>query len=677
MVNVFSRAVSFFLCLAMIGPAFAHNETSGVMMEITVLGSKPQTAASSQVMRDRDFQLRSMIHPTDILKVTPGLYTGQHAGGGKANQYFLRGFDADHGTDIALWVDGMPVNNVSHAHGQGYADLHFVIPELIEKVEVHKGPYFVEYGDFATAGAVRLDTRKIFTENMMSFTVGSFDTYRYFNVVTSKESPFKPTLAAEIYSSNGPFDNPERLKRYNLFFRSSFVETSRSSLALTLMSYGSGWNGSGQIPLREVEAGRLDRFGSIDPSEGGNSQRHSASLSYASKPRDGDEWKASAYLIHYRLALFSNFTFFANDPVNGDQIEQDDQRATAGFQSTYRIERDALGKTWATVFGVQARNDSVHTELNNTVNRQRLSQVVDADIREGSLAAYLQEEVTPITWLRLIGGVRADYYGFDVEDHLQVLPAAATTGTAQDYIVSPKGNAILTPKENWDIYLNYGEGFHSNDARGVVQVVDPVTPLTKARGYEAGSRVKVWDRWDVAFALWRLDLDNEIVWVGDAGTTEPRGKTKRYGIDGEIRYAVLDGLWADLDITHSKARFVSNAGNGDAVALAPTLTISGGLVVKHPSGFFGSFRVEHLDDRPATEDESLTAEGFTVFNLTSGFSRGSWEVRLDIPNLFNENWREAQFANDSRLVFEPSPVTDIHFVPGAPRSYLGTVRYYF
>jgi outer membrane receptor protein involved in Fe transport len=669
------RALGGWLCIA--GAAAGAHETPAVMMELTVTAPKPQTAASSQVIRDKDLGMRPIIHPTDILKVTPGLYTGQHAGGGKANQYFLRGFDSDHGTDVALWIDGMPVNNVSHAHGQGYADLHFVIPELIEKVEVHKGPYFVEYGDFATAGAVRLNTRRVFTENMASFTGGSYDTYRYLNIVTSKESPLKPTLAAEIYGSDGPFDHPERLKRYNLFLRSSFIETPDSSMSLTLMSYGSGWNGSGQVPLREVEAGRLSRFGSVDPSEGGNSQRHSASLLYMSRPREGEEWNASAYLINYRLSLFSNFTFFANDPVNGDQIEQDDRRVISGFQSSYRMAREALGRTWTTVIGVQGRSDSIETQLNNTVNRRRVSQMADADIREGSLGAYLQEEVSPVSWLRLVGGVRADYYGFDVEDNLQVLPSSGTTGTAQDYLFSPKGNAIITPQENWDIYLNYGEGFHSNDARGVVQSENAVTPLTKARGYEAGSRVKFFERLDVAIALWRLDLDSEIVWVGDEGTTEARGKTKRYGIDGEIRYRVLDWLWTDFDITQSQARFVSNAGNGDAVALAPTRTISGGLSARHASGFFGSFRAEHIADRPANESETLTAKGFTLFNLTSGFRKGRWEVRLDVPNLFNANWREAQFANESRLSSEPDPVEDIHFVPGAPRTYLGTLRYYF
>lgn len=648
-------------------------------LEITATAPPPYTAASSQDIRDRDLKLRPISDPSDIVKVTPGLYTGQHAGGGKANQYFLRGFDADHGTDIAFWLDGMPINMVSHAHGQGYTDLHFIIPELIERVQVNKGPYFTEYGDFATAGAVRMETRSLVDESQSAVEGGSFGHYRAMQILANNTSRFKPVMAAEIAGQNGPFDNPEKLQRYNLFFRSSLWDEPQSRLTLSLMSYGSGWHGSGQIPLREVLAGRLDRFGSIDPSEGGNSQRHSLSLQYRSEPRPNEEWTASAYAIQYRLALFSNFTFNLNDPVNGDQIEQDDQRWITGFNSAYRFNREALGRTWSTTFGIQSRNDQIHNELNHDKDRQRLDQRVNSDIREGSLAAYIQEDVHVLPSLRLVAGLRADYMGFDVEDKLNVSPSTATnqSGTQQASLLSPKANLIWSPRKGWDLFLNYGEGFHSNDARGIVQRVDSVTPLTKARGYELGTRAELWRRWNVAVSLWRLDLDSEIVWSGDEGTTETSGATRRYGIDAELRGQLLPWLWTDFDITRSKARFVSNAGNGDAVALAPTTTMSAGLSAQHSSGFFGSFRADHIAERPAIEDESLKAEGFTLFHLSTGYRYQHWEFTLSVQNLFNTTWREAQFANESQLASEPGPVTDIHFVPGTPRQFQGGVRYFF
>lgn len=674
------RLVFFSLHFLAQAPVWSMNtEDSKEMPEVVVNAPLPYTAASSQVIRDRDLKLRGIIQPSDIIKVTPGLYTGQHAGGGKANQYFLRGFDADHGTDVAFWLDGMPINNVSHGHGQGYTDLHFIIPELVDRVEVNKGPYFTEYGDFATAGAVQMRTRTDVPENYVYGFGGSFGTYRMLNVLTLPKSEHKPVFAAEVSGQDGPFVHPEGLQRYNLFFRTSFWNKPASDLSLTLMSYGSGWHGSGQIPLREVQAGRLDPFDSIDSTEGGNSQRQSASLLYKARPNGRDEWTTSAYAINYRLALYSNFTFYARDPVNGDQIEQNDQRVTLGAQSAYRIERDALGTTWKTTFGAQTRHDKIHNELNYDIARQRLSQAVNADIRQGSLATYAQEEVVPTSWFRIVAGLRADYYGFDVEDKLNVAPSTATntSGVKQASIISPKANFIFTPLQNWDIYLNYGEGFHSNDARGIVQAQNAATPLTKARGYEVGSRTRLFERLDLAVALWRLDLDSELVWSGDAGGTEDSGRTKRYGIDAELRYQVLDWLWSDFDITQSKARFVNNAGNGDAVALAPTRTISGGLSAMHSSGLYGSLRCEHIGERPAIEDESLTAEGFTLFDFSSGYRRKNWEFTFYVKNLFNTTWRQAQFANESQSRGEAAPVNDIHFVPGEPRGYYGGVKYYF
>jgi outer membrane receptor protein involved in Fe transport len=642
----------------------------------TAVRNRPVNPFNAQVIRDRDLSLRMMLDPADVVKVTPGLFVGQHAGGGKANQYFIRGFDIDHGTDLALWLDGMPINNVSHAHGQGYADLHFLIPEIIENVEVDKGPYYAEFGDFATAGAVRLDTREAFKENRVSGAAGMFGTYRTLALLTLKDAPMKPMIAAEVFRSDGPFRNPEDMERYNLFLKTPLVRDEATRLDLTLMGYGAGWNGSGQIPERAVKAG-LDRFGSIDPSEGGSSQRHSASLDYSSLPSDREEWKASAYWIDYRLSLFSDFTFFARDPVRGDEINQRDDRTVAGLNASYKRKYGLGGMEASSAFGIGMRNDLIHNVLDYAEKRVVFDHAVDADVREGSLGAWFMQSLSPWKWLYLEAGVRGDHYGFDVADRLHPEGDSTLTGVKDASILSPKVNVVVTPAAGTDIYLNYGEGFHSNDARGIASKTDPARPLTKARGYEIGARTELLKRIDLAASLWKLDLDGELVWVGDEGGTEENGASERMGVDLEARVRILPWLWADFDMTKSTSEYVKNAGNGTAVALAPRLTWTGGLSWRHRSGFFGSLRGQHLDDRPADEAGDFTAQGFTVFDLGTGFRHGRYEVDVNVANLFDADWRTAQFENDSRLPGESAPVTDIHFVPGAPVNVQGVVKYFF
>lgn len=666
-------------------------------MRTTVTARRPFTAASSSTVRDQDFLLRPHPRPADILQVVPGFYVVQHAGGGKANQYFLRGFDADHGTDVALSVDGVPVNMVSHGHGQGYADLNWVIPELIERVEVRKGPYFAQDGDFATAGAVNLVTRRDFESSQLTLGGGSFDTWRGLFVAAPDVEGWSPVVAGQVYGTNGPFLNPERLQRYSLFTQVTRQVSDTSTLALALTSYGSGWNASGQIPLREVNAGRLDRFGTLNGTEGGNSQRHSAQATWRTLTRDGGEVNVMAYAVQYRLNLYSDFTFFSRDSVNGDMIEQNDRRTLLGFNAWYRFRRQWGGISFDTTLGTQLRSDTIDNGLSYDRARERLESVVDASIREGSLGLYAQEDITFTPWLRAVLGLRADSFGFDVEDHREDLatPDTKSSGVEQAARVSPKASLVLTPLPGTDVYLNYGHGFHSNDARGVVRLPEPVTPLTRARGYELGARTRLFERVDVAGSVFRLDLDSELVWVGDEGTTEGRGATRREGLEAEARLKVLPWLFADADVTVSRATYVQNAGNGDAVALAPTLILSGGMSARHPGGLYGRLGVLHLGDRPATEDRFLTARGFTRVDATLGYRGSFYEVNLSVQNLLDTGWREAQFANVSRLPSETGPEScpagtrpsgeagafegceDLHFTPGAPFNAQASVSLFF
>jgi TonB family protein len=612
-----------------VAAAPAEPTQSGSDQTTLVLAQRPISAASSMTVRERDFKLRPIGSVADILRVTPGLLVVQHAGGGKANQYFLRGFDADHGTDIAFSVDGIPINMVSHAHGQGYSDTSFIIPETVERIEITKGPYFAEQGDFATAGSVNLVTKRDFQHSSIGFGTGGSPGYgrpmfRGLLIASPKMGALRPMFAAEVGRTDGPFDNPERFDRYKLFNKVSLDVTSTSALSLGASSYAGGWFGSGQIAQREVVAGRLSRFGTHDPTEGGDSARHQVFASYRLRPTDNTELQAMAYLASYRVNL-----------------------------------------------------------------------------NETSVGAFAREEITFTKWLRAVGSGRADFFSFAVDDANEPVadPAARTTGVRSASQLSPKASVIVTPLATddvaLDVYGNYGHGFHSNDARGVVLARNAVTPLTRAVGSELGARARLFDRWDVAVTGWQLDLKSETVWIGDEGTTEAAGATRRYGIELETRFELTKWLAADLDLTATKAAFTQNAGNGASVALAPRHTWAGGLSARHPSGFRGGLRLYGISDRPATADYpapgSLVADGFTVFDLHAGYQHRRFDIALDVENLFDAHYKSAQFATTSRLPGEPptgapppagacgngsrvatsaagtfAGCEDIHFTPGYP-----------
>ena len=654
-------------------PSAREVTQSGPDQSTLVLGTKPISAASSFSVQDRDFQLRPVGSVQDILRVTPGLVTVQHSGGGKANQYFLRGFDADHGTDLALSIDGVPINLVAHAHGQGFADTNFIIPEVVERVEITKGPYFAQQGDFATAGAVNMVSRDQFEHSAAAFGVvgspghGSAG-YRGLVIASPRfqDVPLAATFAAEIGRQNGPFDNPEDWDKYKLFNKLTYDPTPTSSLSLTEMSYAGDWHGSGQIPARAVAQGLVGRFGSIDPDEGGNTARHQIALQYRLRPTETSELKAMAYLASYRFNLFSNFTLYLRDPENGDEIEQIDRRVFYGAKVSYRNLRHAGPVTFDTTIGGDMRSDDIHEELWDTLHRQQLAAVRSNDVHETFLAAYFNEEITPARWLRADLGGRADLLSFAVDDRLASTDAAPPAGGVGDaHQLSPKASLIFTPldrpRAQLDVYANYGHGFHSNDVRGLFGQ-PAVTPLARARAEELGARTRLLQRWDLAVALWQLDLASETVWNGDDGTTGVSDPTTRRGVEVETRYEVTPWLAADLQLSFTKSQFTTDRENGGGLALAPRQTWAGGLSGRHalgPGVARAGLRFYGIGDRPATDDGALTAPGFTQFDLHVGYRHRWFDVALDLENLLNADFRSAQFATVSRLRTEPgvgSPV---------------------
>ncbi len=605
-----------------------------------------RTSASSDDIRRRDLALRPRVRVGDALAAVPGLFVVQHAGGGKAYQYFLRGFDADHGSDVAMFVDGVPINMPTHAHGQGWIDPHFLIPELITGISASKGPYVARYGDFATAGAIDVRLADHAHESSATLQGGSFGSARAVVLFAPDlGDDWKTMLAGEVATANGPFVNPERFRKYNLFGRVTRLFP-RSSLALTVMSYAGRWNASGQLPLRAMAN---DPFGAIDPTDGGHTERHQLSGSY--RYREGaHEVNALAYAVRYRFQLFSNFTFFAGDPVNGDQIAQTDARTLGGAHFFYRYTRGAF----ATTVGLQGRHDEIGNGLFASTARVLRTTTTADRVSHTGLGAYLEEDARLLPFLRAVLGLRADRYDVRVR------------GKRRDdaLLVSPKLAVVLSPARFIDLFLNYGRGFHSNDARGAVTLLAP------ADSFEAGTRVRG-QRVELSAAVFRIDLASEMVWVGDAGTTEPKGPTRRLGAELGVRLKLAEFLFADADATFVRPRFLS----GEPIPLAPTRTLTAGLAFKHRSGAFGSVRVRAIAARPA--GDGLTAEGFTIVDASAGYRYRAFELALDVQNVLNSRWREVQFANASRLRGEREPQTDIHFTPGWPLTALLRLTAYY
>jgi TonB family protein len=631
-----------------------------------VLGRKPISAASSFAVRDRDFSLRPVDSVQDILRVTPGLVMVQHSGGGKANQYFLRGFDADHGTDVALSIDGIPINMVSHAHGQGFSDTNFIIPETVERIEITKGTYFANQGDFATAGAVNLVTRDDFEHSSFGFGAGGSPgdgapSYRGLLVASPKFESTKAFFAAEIGRQNGPFDNPEGWDRYKLFNKVTFEVTPTSSFTLGESSYSGNWNGSGQIPARAVDQGLIGRFGSIDPDEGGNTARHQLFVVYKLRPSENSDVQALAYVGTYRFNLFSNFTLYLDDPENGDEIQQIDRRTFYGGKVSYRIVHELAGVKFDTTMGADARSDDIHEELWHTAQRIELDPIRGNDVHETMVGAYVNEEITPFKALRVDLGGRADMLSFSVDNRLVTTdPTNPRSGVGDAHQFSPKASAVLTPLDrkdaDLDVYANFGNGFHSNDVRGVF-TTPSVTPLTRAIGEEVGARTRLFDRLDFAAAAWLLDLDNETTWNGDDGTTGVSPPTRRYGLELESRFEFTPWLAADANVTFTQSQFSTDHENGNGLALAPKQTWDGGLSARHPLGpgvARGGIRVYGIGDRPASDDGTIVAPGFTQVDLHLGYRTRRFDIAFDITNLLDGNFRSAQFDTVSRLRTDPA-----------------------
>lgn len=620
-----------------------------------------------KTISDLDIHLRPINNSQEVLRMVPGLFIGQHAGGGKAEQIFLRGFDIDHGTDISISVDGMPVNMVSHAHGQGYADLHWVIPELIQKVNFNKGPYFADKGNFTTAGFVDFKTKDYLENNFIKVEGGQFNTFRgvtAINLLKQKGDRRAQSLyfAGEGSFTKGFFESPQDFTRFNGTLKYHGSISHNSTLTSTLTGFTSKWDASGQIPNRAVESGLVGFYGAIDNTEGGKTSRHNASIELLTNLDNGAVVRNQLFYSKYKFELYSNFTFFKEDPVNGDQIRQKEDRNIVGYNGSYQKEAFLGSVKTETKAGIQVRYDDVNDiELTRTKSRTiNTADIMFGDINEMNAGAYWAQRFSVSRKLDITGALRADYFTNKYHDKLteQVLSSNST-------IVSPKINFNYRASDKVQLYLYNGRGFHSNDTRVAVQQAGRKV-LPPAYGTDLGGIFKVGNKVVLQTALWYLWLDQEFVYVGDEGVVEPGGQTKRYGYDLSVRYEVTKNLYADVDVSLANPRAQGVDKRESYLPLAPRFSSVGGLTYRKQYGFNGSLRYRFMDDRPANEDNSVVAKGYFVTDAAINYTKKKWEAGIAIQNLFDTKWKETQFDTESRLQNEPAPVSEIHFTPGSP-----------
>ncbi len=636
---------------------------------------QPKLSAMN-VISKIDLQTTPVNSSQEILRKVPGLFIGQHAGGGKAEQIFLRGFDIDHGTDIAISVDGMPVNMVSHAHGQGYADLHFVIPETVEKIDFGKGTYYASKGDFATAGYVAFQTKDKIEKSSIGIEIGQFNTMRtvgLFNLLGNQKTQ-SAYIATEYILTDGPFDSPQNFNRVNLLGKYSAILSDNSKFSILASRFSSKWDASGQIPQRLIDNGTISRFGSVDDTEGGNTSRTNFSASL-SKPIDENTFlKANAFYSNYQFELYSNFTFFLEDPINGDQIKQKENRDIYGMNAELNKKTKLNDVDVLLQFGGGFRADAIKdTELSHTLNRRTvLENIKLGDIDESNLFSYLNSEFN-FGKLMINPAIRLDYFKFNYQDKLTT---DYKTQSESKVKFSPKLNFIYSQNNNLQFFIKSGMGFHSNDARVVVQNSGKQI-LPTAIGTDIGTIWKPFPRLIVNSALWYLFLEQEFVYVGDAGIIEPSGKSKRMGAELGLRYQLNDWLYFDADANYTYARSIDEPKGQDYIPLAPDFTTTGGLSFQKVNGFSGGIRYRYLKNRPANEDNSIIAKGYFISDLNVNYQYKNINFGIAVENIFDTEWNETQFATESRLQNEPESVEEIHFTPGTPFFMKGKITYTF
>src|SRR5574343_1235370 len=669
----------------------AHESTELSAIEVRARAENLEgiaTAGSEGEVSSQRLAAVPLLRPGEALEMMPGLIVTQHAGDGKANQYFLRGFNLDHGTDFATYVSGVPVNMPSHAHGQGYTDLNFLIPELVERIAYRKGPYFAEEGDFSSAGAAHIDYFRSLDSALAQVTLGAKGYARTLLAGSPEVATGKLLYGLELFHHDGPWDVAENYRKFNGVLRYS-QGTRNDGFSVTGMAYRGSWTSTDQIALRAIDHGLVGRYGTLDPTSGGETSRDSLSGEWARRG-EAAQSRANVWWLKSSLDLWSNFQYCLNDYANsgtcniGDQFRQRERRQAGGFAASHTMLERWAGFDVENSIGVQARIDQLDpVGLFSSSARQTLATVREDRVSQRSLGLWAQNETRWTEWFRSIQGLRADAYDFDVASSL-----ATNSGKASDHMVTPKLSLVFGPWRRTEFYANYGHGFHSNDARGATISVDPangqtpvqsVRPLVRTRGSEIGLRGEPAAGWQSTLALWQLDAASELVFVGDAGTTEAARPSHRYGVEWTNFAVLADWLAIDADLAWSHTRFRDHDPvAGDYIPGAVATTANIGITLDHLGAWFGALRLRYFGPRPLTEDNAVRSSASALTNLRLGYKLDArTQVALDIYNLFDHKAKDVEYWYASQLPGEANPGFDRHIHPTEPRSLRLTLTYRF
>ncbi|PKO47306.1 MAG: TonB-dependent receptor [Betaproteobacteria bacterium HGW-Betaproteobacteria-4] len=679
------KIISSYLMVAMTA-VVAHESTELSAVEVRAKAENLEGIAASGsegVVSSQRLAAVPILRPGEALEMVPGLIVTQHAGDGKANQYFLRGFNLDHGTDFATYLGGVPVNMPTHAHGQGYTDLNFLIPELVDRISYRKGPYFAEEGDFSSAGAAHIDYFRQINGTLAQLTLGQNGYARSLLAGSPEMGGGHLLYALELFHNDGPWQVEEHYRKLNGVLRYS-QGTRNDGFSLTGMAYSGRWTSTDQIAQRAISSGTVDRFGSLDPTTGGETHRYSLSGEWARRWEKAQS-KASVWWLKSDLDLWSNFQYCLNAGCPpGDQFKQAERRQAGGFAVLH-----AMFDRWGNFevensIGLQGRVDDLNpVGLYATSARQTVSTVREDKVTQRSLGLWAQNETRWTEWFRSVQGLRADTYDFTVDSNL-----GANSGKASDRMLTPKLALIFGPWQNTELYLNYGHGFHSNDARGTTIRVDPadgvtpvqaVKPLVRTKGYELGLRSDFGQNFRSTVAFWQLDSASELLFVGDAGTTEASRPSRRYGVEWTNLYVLSDWLAVDADLAWSHARFRDHDPLvGDHIPGAVTTTANIGLTLDHLGPWFGAMRLRYFGPRPLIEDNSVRSGASALTNLRVGYKFGRrTQLAFDVYNLFDRKANDIEYWYDSQLASEGVAVDDRHVHPTEPRSLRLTISHRF
>ncbi len=614
------------------------------------------TSASQGVVGQPEFEHRPLARVGELVEVVPGTLATQHSGSGKANQFFLRGFNLDHGTDFSVMVDGIPMNMPTHAHGQGYLDLNSIIPELVDRVNYGKGPYYADVGDFSSAGYARMQTKSRLTKGIMKFTGGEFGYYRGVLANSHQLGPGELLWGGEVHQYDGVWQQPEDLGKYNGMLRYT-LERDNWGLSVNGKAYHSSWTATNQIPERAIQDGRLNLYGSMDPSDGGKTNRYSLSSHIWS---EGESYRndINVYAVYTDLSLYSNNTGFLN-AINGDQVLQKERRVQTGAQLEHTLYGSLLGFDMENTIGLKVRHDEIMgITLNNTQQRNFVNSVRDDDVSETSVGLFFKNETHWLEKFRSTAGLRADFFEFDVTSKMQKL----NSGDDGAVLLSPKLSLIVGPWYDTELFLNMGYGYHSNDVRSATiqvdpvsnQAVDSVNPLVWSRGAEVGVRNQLIPGLTSTVALWWLQMNSELIFVGDSGTTEPSGSSERYGIEWTNYYQPIDWLTLDADLALTTARFRDAKAGEDHIPNSIGRVVSTGATIDFPYGFFATLRWRHFGHVPLTESGSVQAGDTNLINLGVGLQRDFYKVEVNVFNLLDSKDSDIAYFYNSRLPGEPA-----------------------